>query len=90
MYEDIGLSIQGGIDLDVNLDISSCINLEINEGGGSPLPYYEGSYEVTPRKIEQILETKNKSMLDDVTVNAINYSEVTNPQGGKTATIGYE
>ena len=78
-------------DLDLELEVSPEINLTIEEGGGgAPLPYYEGSYQVRPRKVEQILETKNKSMSDDVTVEAINYSEVSNPQGGLTANIGYE
>lgn len=90
MYDDLQLVIQSTLNLDIDLIESPEINLTISEGGGSPLPYYEGSYEVTPRKIEQLLETKNKSMLDDVTINAINYAEVANPQGGKTATIGFE
>lgn len=77
--------------LDVDYTESFVINLTIEEGGGgSPLPYYDGAYSVVPRKIEQVLETKNKSMRDDVTIDPINYAEVTNPQGGKTATIGFE
>lgn len=68
------------------------IELTIEEGGGGGgiLPYYSGDYEVDPRKVDQVLETKNKSMRDDVVVNSINYLEVSNPQGGMTATIGFE
>lgn len=51
---------------------------------------YSGTYNVIPRTSEQILPTKKKSMEDDLTVEAINYLEVMNPQGGKTVTIGYE
>lgn len=90
MYDDLQLTIQHEIPLDVDLSIEGNLELTINEGGGSPLPYYDGAYEVTPRKVEQILETKNKSMRDDVKVNEIPYLEVSNPQGGLTATIGYE
>ena len=54
------------------------------------LPDYEGAYEVTPRKVEQVLETKDKSMTDNVTVFAIPYAEVSNLGGGLTATIGLE
>ena len=54
------------------------------------LPDYEGTYEVTPRKVEQVLETKDKSMTDNVTVFAIPYAEVSNLGGGLTATIGLE
>lgn len=55
---------------------------------GERLPNYKGSYEITPRVVEQMLETKDKSMIDDVTVNAIPYVEVSNVGGGFTATIG--
>lgn len=51
---------------------------------------YSGPYEVDPRKVEQILETAHKSMVRDVTVNAISYIEVSNLSGGVTATIGFE
>lgn len=51
---------------------------------------YPGPYEVIPRKVEQILPTADKLLTDDVTVDAINYSETTNPAGGKTVNIGYE
>lgn len=49
---------------------------------------YTGDYEVTPTPSEQILETKDKRMLDDVTVRAIPYFEVQNQTGGKTVYIG--
>ncbi len=53
-------------------------------------PEYEGSYTVVPLVREQILPTKERSMEDDMTVEAINYLEVDNPEGGKTVTIGFE
>lgn len=89
MYEDLQLTIQPENLIDVDLQITSELELTISEGGQA-LPVYDGSYEVVPRKVEQVLETKNKSMREDVIIDPINYSEVTNPQGGKTATIGYE
>lgn len=51
-------------------------------------PTYDGPYEVTPHFFEQTLETNNKLMTDDVTVEIIPAHEVTNPQGGLTVTIG--
>ena len=67
------------------------LEFTIEEGtGGGKLPYYEGAYEVTPRKVEQVLATKNKSMSDNVTVFSIPYAEVSNLGGGLTATIGIE
>lgn len=49
---------------------------------------YKGEYEVVPRVNKQVLETKNKTMTDDVTVLEIPYSEVDNLSGGQTITIG--
>lgn len=66
----------------------------IDKPGAIPVhdryPEYEGGYTVIPRKVEQTLPTKQKSMEEDMTVEAINYLEVTNPEGGKTVTIGFE
>lgn len=78
------------IDIDITQE-SVPIDITIDEGtGGGKLPYYEGAYEVTPRKVEQILATKDKSMSDNVTVEAIHYAEVENPSGGKTIIVGFE
>lgn len=92
----------GVLHLDVDLlQSSQLIPLELTEssqefeielvgGGSGRLPYYTGAYIVDPRKVEQTLETKNKSMRDDVTVNPIFYAETTNLSGGLTAVIGLE
>ncbi len=77
-------------DFDVNVeDLSICdldltTNIIINEGG----EYYTGEYEVDPTFEEQILQTQDKMMLEDVTVHAIEVSRVSNPSGGKTVYIG--
>lgn len=54
----------------------------------SSRPYYNDDYVVTPRVFEQTLETKEKTMRDDLTITEIPLAEVSNPQGGITATIG--
>ena len=69
--------------LEINLGFETGTIIE-----GDIREHYHGSYEVTPMVIEQSLETNNKIMDDDVTIFAIPYSEVSNPSGGKTATIG--
>lgn len=53
-----------------------------------PTPVYTGEYEITPTITTQTLETKDKRMVDDVTVDAIPYYETTNPSGGYTVIIG--
>lgn len=49
---------------------------------------YEGSYDVVPRVYQQVLPTKDKLMLDDVTVEIIPIQKVINLSNGYTATIG--
>ena len=49
---------------------------------------YVGDYDVIPRVYQQILETKDKLMLDDVTVEEIPIQTVINLSNGFTATIG--
>jgi hypothetical protein len=51
---------------------------------------YLGPYTVTPRKVAQTLETMDKLMVDNVEVEEIHYSEVSNPAGGLTVNIGFE
>lgn len=95
--------IEGGVlHLDVDLlqgsqliplelsESSQTIDIELVGGGSGRLPYYNGAYVVDPRKVEQTLETKNKSMKENVVVNEIFYSETGNPAGGNTAYIGME
>lgn len=77
--------------IDVDLDTSSqTIEIELEGGGSGRFPYYSGPYEVDPRKVEQTLETENKSMRDDVVIHPIFYAETTNISGGLTAVIGLE
>ena len=49
---------------------------------------YEGTYEVVPSTVFQLLPTMDKYMEDDVLVHPIPYAEVSNLSGGYTATIG--
>ena len=49
---------------------------------------YDGEYNVIPRVYQQVLETKDKVMLDDVTVEIIPLSQVINLSNGYTVTIG--
>ena len=51
---------------------------------------YEGSYEVTPTVDGLTMETKEKYMKDNVTVNPIPFFSVGNNSGGNTVYIGNE
>lgn len=49
---------------------------------------YKGSYDITPRVTAQTVPTRDKIMIDDITVQAIPYYETGNEQGGETVYIG--
>ena len=49
---------------------------------------YDGDYNVIPRVYQQTLETKDKVMLDDVTVEIIPLAKTKNLSNGYTVTIG--
>lgn len=50
---------------------------------------YDGPYEaVSAVRRDTVLNTRGMAMADDVTIHPIPIYEVSNPQGGKTVTIG--
>ena len=51
-------------------------------------PIYTGAIIVTPHAYEQTLDTSEKTVMDDITVLEIPYTEVSNPSGGYTVSIG--
>lgn len=63
------------------------LEMDLEEGGSLNLPYYEGSYDITPKVIPQKMETKNKAMREDVLIRQIPYEAVSNGSG-TTVTIG--
>ena len=73
-----------------NAELREAIQLAENLPDANTADYevYEGSYKVTPSVSSQTLDTSNKLMQSDVTVEKIPYAEVTNNSGGKTASIG--
>lgn len=73
-------TLTGGRRLSARLSIERIIQ----NGSGT----YAGPYQVDPSFDEQMLETAQKVMADDVTVHAIEVSRVSNPSGGITVYIG--
>lgn len=49
---------------------------------------YDGDYNVIPRVYQQVLPTKDKLMVNDVTIEIIPLTKVLNLQNGYTVTIG--
>ena len=64
------------------------INLKIEESINNILPYYEGEYKIIPGIDEKLLETKDKSMKDDVVVLEIPRYQFDNLSNGQTVVIG--
>lgn len=63
----------------------SAISAEVVPVGGDP---YAGEYEVDPDFTGHTLPTKNKLLLENVVVNPIEVTSVSNTAGGKTVYIG--
>lgn len=80
------------IDFELEIEELEEIEFDLEEViiGGGALPYYKGPYEAVPKRKEQKLLTKEKSMSKDVTIFEIPYSETANPEGGTTYIIGGE
>ena len=51
---------------------------------------YKGSYEVTPKVEAQTMPTKDKLLIEDMTIKAIPIFKVSNTTGGNTVFIGNE
>lgn len=56
--------------------------------GDHQYPVYDGPYVTTPKFESQELETKDKMMKENVEVEPIYVSKVSNPAGGTTVYIG--
>ena len=86
----IEFDIQVNNELDISINgQDNTLDMTIEHGSGGKLPVYDGEYEVIPKIEEQSLATKNKSMTDDVHIQPIPYSEVSNTEGGVTVNIAY-
>lgn len=80
--------IEGQVSLSVPIDGYSSLNTTIDGQGNaifvtkaSDADYYDGDYVITPRVDEQILQTREKLMADNVTVKEIPYYETSNING---------
>lgn len=69
----------------VNIDVSFSEKQVIIHSDVEP---YVGQYEIEPTFESQVLPTSGKRMLDDLLINEIRVSKVSNPFGGNTVYIG--
>ncbi len=52
------------------------------------IPFYNGSYQITPTLEAQELQTSSRILENNIRVLGIPFSETVNSSGGKTAVIG--
>lgn len=76
-----------------NADLQECIDIAESlpdANISTEAEPFDGEYTVTPKVTEQIMATKNRLMLNDVTVKSIPFFNVSNTSGGNTVYIGNE
>ena len=78
----IGLKIEQKA-IPIELEIKDYIGTYTPEG----IEQYEGDYTITPKVSEQKMQTKNKMMKDNVTIQQIPFHEFSN-ETGTTVVIG--
>ena len=89
--KEVSMEISEGAEIELQITEETEASLEMGAELiiGGLAPEYEGPCEVTPKiNAKQTLQTRDMLMPDDVTVHQITVAEVSNPQGGKTVTIG--
>ena len=87
--EDLILVLDNEADLDLLLDSDSEWQFEIDDAVIRDYETYDGEYEINPILYdEQILQTRKRVMLDDLTIRPIPIVSITNPFGGQTVIIG--
>lgn len=71
----------------ITLKIKPRAPVTLHLKSGHSIDWYKGAYEVTPKRVDQTLPTKEKTMSQDVLVHEIPYYETANPYGN-TYVIG--
>lgn len=75
---------------EIDVDVAPLQEIGIEQGAiidVAPAPPYEGDYEVTPKVEAQTMPTKNKLLIDDMTIKGIEIHRVKNSSGGTTVYI---
>ena len=81
----LNLNIDGEMSLDIPVDGEAGTVIKVVERDA---PTYQGQTVVDPDFTGTVLETAQKIVLSDITVNPIQVESVSNPTGGRTVYIG--
>ena len=79
--EVVALNMQTPAPVGLRAEGPEQVSMTLSVMGGGGAGWYEGPYEVTPRRAEQTLGTAKKVMREDVTVHEIPWWETSNPYG---------
>lgn len=71
----------------INLQVENLGNLDLTTPSANPYPIYEGETLVIPSMEDQVLETENTVLKEDIKIEKIPYSETSNNAGGSTFVI---
>ena len=72
----------------ISADTDPIVTIKVDGSSGALPPVYDGETTVIPSAVtEQILQTKEKIVKEDITINKIPYAEVSNDAGGYTVSI---
>ena len=71
----------------VKLKIQPRAPVKLHLQAGMSIDWYTGEYEVWPKRVDQSLPTRDKTMAANVLVHEIPYYQTTNPDG-QTYVIG--
>lgn len=71
------------------INVENFENIILSISDVNDIEIYDGVYQLVPNVFDDLtLETKNKKMIDNVTVDKIPFAKVSNEAGGETVNIG--
>lgn len=82
-----GMSIRVNASLSGDVQAGASLGQTVIQYVGETNPY-TGSYIIDPDFEGQVLQTRQKYMIDNVTINPIQVESVSNIKGGRTVYIG--
>lgn len=86
--------LRGNIKSSLTLSGNICSKVSLNGAISKPKyvnhEKYQGDYVVTPKVNAQTMPTKDKLLIEDMTIKAIPIFKVSNTTGGNTVFIGNE
>lgn len=85
----VAILSRGSPEIEATISYKESITAELTLPLSQDKEIYQGEYEIDPdTEDDQVLSTRQKLLIDDITVHKIQYTETINPAGGTTVYIG--